>query len=378
MICPDTKRIGEILETLQTVARHPRRAVEAYTARTGKSAVGVMPVYAPEEIIHAAGCLPVGMWGGEKSVSRARAYLPPFACSIMQSVMELELEGAYDILKAVVFSVPCDTLKCMSQKWKGKAPVIVFTHPQNRKIEAANTFLVEEFKLLRSRLEAILGVTITDEAIGRSIAVYNDNRKAMRGFCEAAARHPDIIDPVRRHAVIKARFFMEKSEHTALVNELVAELEQLPVRDWTGKKVILTGIMAEPDGLLDVLRENGLAVVADDLAQESRQFRLDVPEGGDPLYRLARWWQDFDSCSLATDTQKPRGPMLVDLARRSGADAVIICMMKFCDPEEWDYPIYFPQLEKAGLPNLLIEVDQESKSFEQVKTRIQTFREMLG
>lgn len=70
--------------------------------------------------------------------------------------------------------------------------------------------------------------------------------------------------------------------------------------------------------------------------------------------------------------------MLIDMARRYEADAVIICMMKFCDPEEFDYPIFYPQMDAAGVRNLMIEVDQESGSFEQVKTRIQTFSEILG
>lgn len=370
-------RINDILEQLQGIASNPRKAMEDFAAETGKGAVGVMPVYAPEEIVHAAGYLPIGMWGGQKAISKARAYLPPFACSIMQSVMELQLGGVYDDLKAVIFSVPCDTLKCMSQKWYGKAPTIVFTHPQNRKLESANTFLVKEYTLLKSRLEAILGETISDEAITRSIAVYNENRQLMREFSDVAALYPQIIDPVKRHAVIKARFFMEKSRHSALVRELLAELKALPVVPWKGRKVILSGILAEPDGLLDIFAENKFAVVADDLAQETRQFRIDVPEGGDPLYRLAKWWQDFDGCALATDVKKRRGQMLIDLAHTHKADAVVFCMMKFCDPEEFDYPIFYPQLDKAGIRNIMIEVDQEARSFEQIKTRIQTFAEIL-
>lgn len=39
----------------------------------------------------------------------------------MQADMELQLNGTYDCLDAVIFSVPCDTLRCMSQKWHGKA-----------------------------------------------------------------------------------------------------------------------------------------------------------------------------------------------------------------------------------------------------------------
>jgi bcr-type benzoyl-CoA reductase subunit C len=370
--------MDEIMASLRAVSEDPAKSVADYRKETGRGAVGVMPVYSPEEMIHAAGYLPVGMWGGRKSISRARAFLPPFTCSIMQSVMELELEGAYDILDAVVFSVPCDTLKCMSQKWKGKAPSLVFTHPQNRKIEAAVPFLAEEYKLLRKRLEGLLGVAITDAALENSIQVYNENRQALRAFSDLAAEYPHLLDPAKRHAVIKARFFMEKSRHTALVRELLAEVRKQPRQPWRGRKAILTGIMAEPDALLDILKENGFAVVADDLAQESRQFRTDVPGGSDPLVRLARQWQDIDGCSLAVDPLKPRGRMLVELAKKYDADAVIICMMKFCDPEEWDYPVYLPQLEKAGIRNLLIEIDQEAASFEQVRTRIQTFGEILG
>lgn len=372
-------RIHEIISSLKAIADDPEKAVTEYKKATGKKLVGIMPVYSPEEIVHAAGALPVGMWGAQKKpIAKSRAYLPPFTCSIMQSVMELEIEGAYDMLDAVVFSVPCDTLKCMSQKWKGKAPVVVFTHPQNRKIEAAIPFMVEEYKLLRSRLEKLLGVTISDAAIEKSIGVYNENRQVMREFSDLAAQYPQIFDAVKRHAVIKARFFMDKAEHTAKVKELIAEVKKQPAQPFTGKKVVLTGILAEPDGLLDIFTENKFAIVADDLAQEGRQYRIDVPAGKDPLTRLAKHWQDFDGCSLAIDPLKPRGAILIDMVKKYKADAVVICMMKFCDPEEWDYPIYLPQLEKAGIRNIMIEVDQEAASFEQVKTRLQTFAEILG
>jgi bcr-type benzoyl-CoA reductase subunit C len=370
-------KIELLLSEFTEVSRHPSKAIADFKAETGKGAVGILPVYAPEEIVHAAGYLPVGIWGGQRTISKARAYLPPFACSIMQSVMELEMEGVYDGLAAVIFSVPCDTLKCMSQKWKGTSPVLTFTHPQNRKLDAAVSFLMTEYEILRGKLEEVLGVKITDEALTGSIEVYNSNRRAMREFSDLAAAYPQVIGPVARHAVIKARFFMEKSKHTAKVRELIAEVSKLPREPWKGKTVVLTGIMAEPDEVLRIFKENGFAVAADDLAQEARQFRLDVPAGESPMRRLAKWWQDFDGCSLATNPLKPRGRMLNDLVNQHKADAVIVCMMKFCDPEEFDYPIYYAQLEKAGIPSLSIEIDQETTSFEQIKTRVQSFREML-
>ena len=370
----------EIINEFKAIADNPRKAMDDYKKETGKGAVGIMPVYCPEEIVHAAGYLPIGMWGAQKKqISKARTYLPPFACSIMQSVMELQLEGVYDDLEAVIFSVPCDTLKCMSQKWNRPVPAIVFTHPQNRKIakDAANVFAREEFNIVKEKLEDILDVHISNKAIKNSIAVYNENKAACREFSDVAAEYAAVVTPSDRHAVIKARWFMEKSRHTALVIELIAALKAEPAPEFKGKKIIVTGIQVEPYDVLDIFQENGFAIVADDLAQETRNFRQDVPDDDDALMALARAWNEFDGCSLATDANKPKGQMIIDAVKKYGADAVVVCMMKFCDPEEFDYPILLQEFEAAGVKNLYIEVDQESTAFEQVKTRIQTFAEIL-
>ena len=372
------ENVKALLEQFRAIAGDPRKAVADHLAETGKGAIGMMPIYAPEELVHATGFLPVGLWGGSRPVTKARTYLPPFACSIMQQVMELECEGAYDDLAAVVFSVPCDTLKCMSQKWKGTSPVLVFTHPQNRGLEAANRFLEREYAILKEKLENITGVKITNAALERSIQIYNENRAAMREFSALAAQYPQVISAVDRHAVFKARLFMEKSRHTALVRALMEAVRAAEPQPWTGKKVVVTGILLEPNGLLEIFDRLGLAIVADDLAQESRQIRVDVPDGDEaPLYRLAKVWQKMYGCSVATDTHKQRGPMLLDMVRKTGADAVVVAMMKFCDPEEWDYPIYYKQFEAQGVRSLMIEVDQESTSFEQIHTRLQSLVETL-
>ena len=195
------ENIKALLEQFRAIAGDPQKAMADHLAETGKGAIGMMPIYAPEELVHATGFLPVGLWGGSRPVTKARTYLPPFACSVMQQVMELECEGVYDDLAAVVFSVPCDTLKCMSQKWKGTSPVLVFTHPQNRGLEAANRFLEREYAILKEKLEGITGVKITNAALEHSIQIYNENRAAMREFSALAAQYPQIISAVDRHAV---------------------------------------------------------------------------------------------------------------------------------------------------------------------------------
>ena len=52
--------------------------------------------------------------------------------------------------------------------------------------------------------------------------------------------------------------------------------------------------------------------------------------------------------------------------------------MKFCDPEEYDYPIVKKDLEQAGIPELYIEVEQQSVNVEQIRTKIQTFADIIA
>src|SRR3712207_5386396 len=121
----------------------------------------------------------------------------------------------------------------------------------------------------------------------------------MREFVEVAAQYPQIIDPIVRHNVMKSRWFLRKEKHTEYVKELIAELKKETIVPWDGKKVILTGIMTEPVELLQIFKDEKLAIVADDLAHESRQFRGDVPEeGGDVLYRMAKWRSEEHTSEL--------------------------------------------------------------------------------
>ena len=370
-----------ILATMKEAVENPNEAVKNFKKYTGNKAIGCFPVYCPEEIIHAGGMLPVGIWGGHTELDLAKQYFPAFACSIMQSSLEFGLRGAYNELSAVIIPGMCDTLICLGQNWKvavPKVPYIALVYPQNRKLESGVKYLVNEFKNIKKELEKICGHEITEEKLQESIDVYNEHRKVMQEFVELSPKYPETIKPSVRNLVIKSGFFMRKEKHTELVKSLIANLKKMETEECMGSKVILTGISLDSKDILDILEENNITVVGDDLAQESRQFRTLVPEGKDALERLARQWSNIEGCSLAYDPEKKRGSMIVDEVKAKGADGVIFCMMKFCDPEEYDYPVVKGDIESKNIPTLYIEVDQQTSNNEQVRTRIQAFSEMLS
>ncbi len=79
-------RCEELFEDLNfTYAREWKAAEE------GRKVVGYMPVYVPNEIIHAAGMLPLGILGGGLAmvVLQGDAYYQTYISSIPRSTAEL-------------------------------------------------------------------------------------------------------------------------------------------------------------------------------------------------------------------------------------------------------------------------------------------------
>lgn len=365
---------------LKSACENPRARLDHYLSQ-GKKVIGCFPVYTPEELVHASGMIPFGLWGGKTELKLVKSYLPAFACPIMQSTLEFGLRGTYQGLSAVIIPALCDTFRCMTQNWRfgvQTIPMIPIVYPQNRTSPASVDYLISEYENVLSMLSTITGMMMNEKALSESIAIYNEHNAIMREFAKVANDHLDVVTPQVRHTVMKSAHFYEKSEHTAIVREIIEALNALPVYKFTGKKIVLSGITCEPDALLDIFTENNIAIVGDDLAQEMRQYRTDTPlKGGGGLKRLALQWNARYGCSLAHELGKPRGKMLADMCKETGATGVVACLMKFCDPEEYDLPYIVADLRDAALPCLTIEIDQQNTSYEQIRTRIQTFCEMI-
>ncbi|WAW14675.1 2-hydroxyacyl-CoA dehydratase subunit D [Peptostreptococcus equinus] len=371
--------LNDIISKLEHVSNNPKEMMKDYL-NAGEKVVGCLPVYTPEEIIHAAGMVPMAIWGGNTEIEKAKQYFPAFACSIMQSTLEFGLKGSYDGLSAVIIPGMCDTLITMSQIWKSgvKIPMIGLTYPQSRKIQAGVDFLADEYTDIKKKMEDICGHEITEESLLNSIDIYNEHRKVMQEFVEIVPNYLNTFTPYYRNVVIKSGHFMKKEEHTKLVKELIEALKEMPKEDFKGKKVVTSGIILDDKEVLKALEENNIAIVYDNIAQETRQFRTLVPEGSNAIERLAKQWSEIEGCSLAYDPKKLRGKMVLEDAKKHGAEGVIYALMKFCDPEEYDYPLFKKDMEDAGMPHLYIEIEQGTTSIEQIRTRIQTFAEILA
>ena len=126
--------LRENLARLQAACDNPRAQLDHYL-KQGKKAVGCFAPYTPEELVHASGMIPMGLWGGQTEFQKVTSYLPAFACPIMQANLEFALNGVYEGLSAVIIPAICDTLRCMTQNWRfgvTSIPMVPIVYPQNR------------------------------------------------------------------------------------------------------------------------------------------------------------------------------------------------------------------------------------------------------
>ena len=373
-----------MMKEFQEVAYNPGKQLASFKA-AGKKVIGVLPYYAPEELVYAAGMVPMGMWGSNnKSIVRAKEYCATFYCTIAQLALEMLLDGTMDQLDGVITPTICDTLRPMSQNFRvaigDKIPTIFLAHPQNRFAPWGLQFCVDQYTNVKKMLEKISGKEITDEDIRNAIKVYNASRAARREFVKLANEHCDVVTPTLRSAVLKASYFMLKDEYTEKLVALNNELKALPVCDWKGVKVVTSGIIVDNPTLLKIFEENKIAIAADDVAHESRSFRTDASEEGDPMMALAKQFADIDYEVLLYDpasAENRRGEFVANMVKESGAQGLILFMQQFCDPEEMEYPCLKKALDDAGIPHIKLGVDQQMRDFGQASTAIQAFADVL-
>jgi benzoyl-CoA reductase/2-hydroxyglutaryl-CoA dehydratase subunit BcrC/BadD/HgdB len=372
-------RMDELVSELRQISRNPKAELDKVISQ-GKKAVGCMTYFCPEELVYAGGMVPFGLWGAELQVSEAKRYLPSFICSILQTTLELGIRGEYDRLSAVMIPILCDSLKGMDGNWRyavKTVPVIPIAHAQNRKTPAGVEFTASQYRKARRFLEELSEKIITDEAVSDAVRVYNERRAVMRRFIKVCRKQPGMLSPSDRNAVFKSSYFMDVREHMAKVLELTELMERMPVKPFTGAKIVTSGIIADNTALLKILDDCGIAIVDDEVTHESLRFRTDVPVTDDPIIGMARQIGEIEGCSVLYDPGKTRGKLLIELARKSNADGILLVQTKFCDPEEYDFVPIKCMLDNAGMRSLQVEIDQQASNTGQARTAVETFCEII-
>jgi benzoyl-CoA reductase subunit C len=362
-------------------------AVKEWKARQpGRRAIGHMPIYVPRELIHAAGMLPVGIVGGgdRLEIIRGDAYFQSYICRIPRSTIELALSHRLDVLDGMLFPSICDVIRNLSGMWSMLFPeqyVHYVDVPQNFDPLVGGRYWRHELEVLRDDFQRISKQTISDDDLRASIAVYNENRRAIRELYRARSARPWVFPLSEVYLFLRAGNVLPPDEHTALVRAYLDLAPRDPERrDQDRSRVVLVGMFCEqpPHGLVLTIERAGCWVVDDDLLLGLRWLQGDVPLDGDPLDNLVDAYLN-QSASTASryEPKGDRGRWLVESVERNQAEGVVFCAPSFCDPALLEQPMLVAALDRRGIPHTEFKYSEDTGQFAVIREQAGTFSDSI-
>lgn len=359
--------------------------VRADRERTGRAAIGCYPVYGPLELAHAAGLLPVGLFGGGNRIEIAHAdsRFQSFICSVVKSTMELGFQRKLDPFDALMFESICDPARNLASIMSRNFPeqAVVYVHlPQNMTSPAAADYLTAEYRRVLASLSAVTGKTVSDDDLRASLQAYNRMRAALRDLYAFRDERPQDLATGELYTLARLATLMDPLDVTPILHEALDAARARGGRMKDRIRVVLVGSFCEqpPLELIESIEESGCYMVDDDFLLGWRLFRRDVPTDGDPCRALAVAYLD-DSVHLSTkhDLRAPRAKAIVDAVREHRADAAICLIAKFCEPGLFDYALYRKAFEAEAIPHLYLEFEEKMWLYEKIRTEVETFVESM-
>ncbi|MFH1150199.1 MAG: 2-hydroxyacyl-CoA dehydratase family protein [Actinomycetota bacterium] len=367
------------LARLMELRNDPYARARAWKERTGGRVVGFFCCYAPEELIYAAGALPVRITGENRTVSKAGAHLQSYCCSLARTGLDMALTGDLALLDGTVFVHTCDTMQRLSDIWRlnaGYAFHVDFVLPVRFEGKLATEYTRAELGLVRSKLANALG-QFDDDTIRESIGVYNRNRALLGELYDLRREDPGIMPCDQAVWIVASAALMDKAEHNEILEEILVDLRGASSGP---EKTRLFGVGSVMDQweFLRMMEDLGGTFADDDFCTGHRYFEGDVSEEGDPLDALTARLMERGQCACKHTPDRERPARIVQRARACGARGAIFFQFKFCEPHGFDYPFIKTALDDAGFSTLELEFEQGSVSIEQLRTRVEALLETVS
>ncbi len=348
--------------------------------------VGYMPIYFPREIVHAAGGMTVGIFGGgdRKQIIKGDAYYQSYICHIPRSIIDMALDKHYDSFDGFIFPSICDVLRNLSgifrQKGFGKF-VKYMDFPQNFLPEVGGVYYQDEMRHVLHYIKEINGVEVTIEKLNRSIELYNRNRRLIALIYDIRQKYPWRLSMKDWYHILRAGTVIPVEEH----NEILQQIADY-IRDEVGKpqdkiKVVLSGAFCEQPsvGLIRSIEDAGCYIVDDDLQLGSRMIIGDIDATTDsPLAAIANAYISQSQYSSSIyDVENPKEYRLAKIVEDRGADGVIFASASFCDPSLLDAPIFQNAFDKMGIRYIAFQFSENINQFKVIKEQVGAFSDSI-
>ena len=380
----ETKIKSKVFEQFSEATRALFNPVLQNWKEQGGKIVGYFCSTVPEELITAAGLVPLRMRAtGSTSTERSDAFFSSINCSFARHCFNLALIGEFKFLDGVVCVNSCDHVRRIYDNWIRFVPDTQFVEVMSlpRKTEATQVaWYRDEINLLRGKLEKHFSVKISDKTLWKAIKLHNETRRLQKKLYELRKQDSPPITGAETLAVMVAGTAMPKEQYNNMLRELLDELKGAKGHSsHRARLMIVGGILDDPE-YVSVIEDQGGLVVTDSLCFGTRIMWVQVDESlSDPAEALAKYYvADRPSCPRFYGEHNNRAKYIIDMCREFKCDGVIGERMMFCDLWAVEHYMLGQDLKAVGIPMLKLDREYLTGGVGQLRTRVQAFLETMG
>ena len=349
--------------------------------RTGGTVVATMCTYVPEEILMAAGMLPVRVLGAHEPQNVTEPHIFGMYCPFSRDSLAQGLLGRFEYADGVTLSHSCIQYRQTFNSWKLHVPTVKWDYylpmPNQVQSKFAKTLHRTEVAKFRTFIEGVSGKEVSDDALRRAIDIINENRRLLRQLFEYRKEtNPRVTGTEALYASLTSQF-VDKEEHNAELRRVLAEVEKRDNSREEGIRFMTIGSENDDLSFMAMVESVGATIVIDDQCSGTRYFWNEATIQDDVIATIADRYCERPACPTKDYPTHTRYEHVLKLAKDYNARGAIFLQQKFCDPHEGDYPDLKEHLEKNGIPTLFLEFDI-TNPIGPFRIRIEAFLETMS
>lgn len=307
--------------------------------------IGLASPHVPEELVHAAGAVPVLLWPrAEAATPAADEYMEPFFDRGIRLLFEQALNGGLSDLDLLVIPRTSEASTKLYlylrevQRQRPELPVpplYLFDLLQTR-ADTTVRYDVQRARALYARLCGVTGAAPSDDALRLAVAEANRLRAGMQRISDERIAVPSRLagsEALRRYAGAAS------SPHA--------------MAPYSGPRLLLLGAPVWNPGFYELLEAAGAQVVAEDHAWGRRQYDCLTAVTDDPLHGIV------ERVQMALPSARTFPPSVSEIWIRAAAanwspDGVVFVVADTDDSYGWDFPSRRALCAALELPVLLL------------------------
>ena len=377
------------MEGMEKLSSHleQRRSELKKMKEGGARIVAYSPnAYMPEELIYAAGAVPLALnQGGDSDAVQASApylmrYLDAF-CRAQIGYRVLGKESLYQLPELLIVPVTDLNVRGIADSWEFFTDVEVsrLGVPHLKTGHGFQHYL-DGLNILKERLEKLTGEKITERRLHEEIVASNRLRELLR---ETSLQRKSDDPPIRGRdfiALSHASLYADRQTMIEVLQSLSANGKRGRKAGSKAPRVLLTGstLAQGDDQVVDLLEVAGASIVIEEFCEGLRDYWDPVGEDGEPMRALAEgYFMRRVPGAFFRGATPERVAFLSKLIADFRVDGVVWYSLLYRETYGIEAYLFQRAADQMKIPVLNIASDYDVSETGALRTRIETFVETL-